>query len=412
MIQINPNTMYFLKLIKQYLASGGRDCTVPDFAADAGFEEILRIAMYNNCDPFIYHTISKWCTEYGVEKVTIESYRNRILFSAVSQIRADTELKEVLSELNSFGVSYLLLKGIILSNLYPDPAYRRAIDVDIHVSDDYADRAAEVFLARGYEYIQNDSIKYEKTYRLSGILTIELHTRLFENFYEKNQAAIAAVGLEALSSRREVRVFDMIAGTLSLNHFLIYVICHHTKHFIASGINLRHLLDICVYINEYYEQLNWDFIISALSRFGIKDFALHLLYICQHYLNIVDLSFLYHDIEEDVVEMLLYDIVERNAYNDGVIERASSHDIVHDVYFNGEKNFLNLFRSNYLPSRKQLKKKYMYAKKYPVLLPVAWVHRALSYLFRKVKGQQVVSPAERAMLAKERVELLKRVQIL
>jgi len=42
------------------------------------------------------------------------------------------------------------------------------------------------------------------------------------------------------------------------------------------------------------------------------------------------------------------------------------------------------------------------------ILTIAWVHRGVSYLSGKLNGNKIVSPAERAKFAKERVELLKR----
>jgi len=412
MITLNLNTTYLLRLIKQYLESGGKDCSVPDFASEADFKEILRIAAHNNCDSFIYHTIWRWGAEYGVDASVMHAYKSRMLLSAASQLRADAELKEVITDLCSAGVRYLLLKGVILSSLYPDPAYRRSIDADIHVSDEYADLAAEVFIARGYEYIPNDHNKYVKTYRQNGILSIELHTRLFEHFYEKNRAAIVSSELESHSSRREVKVLDTIVETLSPNHFLIYVICHHTKHFITSGINLRHLIDICVYVNKYHEQLNWEFITSALERFCIKDFALYLLYICKQYLGMVDISFLFQDISEETVAMLIHDIIERTANIDGAIARASTYNIVRDIYYGKKKSITNVMKSSIFPNTKALSTKYSYAKKHPILLPAAWIHRAFYYIWRKVKGHRMISPAERTKLTKEKVELLKRVKIL
>ena len=410
MLALSQSTIYFLALIKQYLESDGKNCLPPDFAASADFEEILRISLRNKCDSFIYHTLWKWISEYGVNPAVLKAYKERMLFSAVSQLRADAELKELIIELNSAGIRFLLLKGIVLSNLYPDPAYRRSYDADIHIDEEYSSRVADVLNTRGYVLIPNERVKYEKTYKRDDVLSVEIHTRLFENFYERNSSAIAAVGLESPSSRKEVRVLDTIAETLAPNHFLVYVICHHTKHFIASGINLRHLVDICVYVNKYHEKLDWEFITVSLKRFGIVDFALYLLYICQHYLGMTDVSFLYQDIEEDVVAMLIYDIVERSADSDGVIKRAAAHDIVHEAYFKNGKN--NVLKFKYFPRGKSLSRKYLYAKRHPVLLPVAWIHRALSYLWRKMRGQKVISPGERAQLAKERVELLKLVRIL
>jgi len=242
-------------------------------------------------------------------------------------------------------------------------------------------------------------------------LTIELHLRLFEDFYIKNTKAFIALGFESRVYQKQVRVLDTVVKTFTPNHFLIYVICHHAKHFIATGITLRHLIDICLYVNEYYNQLDWEFIMASLEQFRIKDFTIHLLYICQHYLGMVNLSFLYQEIDEDVIGMLIYDIVERNATNsNNALNSMSAREIVRNIYYGSGKP--SAIKYSLFPSATVLKKKYIYARKHPVLLPVAWVHRAFSYLLRKLKGQKILSPAERAKIAKERIELLRRVQIL
>jgi len=413
MTELNQNTIYFLRLIKQYLDSKGKDYSVPDFASEAHFSEILRIASYNRCDPFVYHTIWKWVADYGLNAEVLKQYKNKLMLDAIRRIRADAELKEVITAFNNAGIKFMLLKGVILASLYPDPVYRNTVDADIHVSDDYLERTEEILTGRGYINVPNEAVIFERAYNLDGVLKIDLHTRLFDKFYQHNRAAVVESGLESTMNRRNIRVLDVLAETLSINHFIIYLFCHHAKHFIASGINIRHLIDLCVYVNEYNEQFDWELILTALNRFGIREFALYFLYICQHYLGMVNLSFLYTDVEEDVVIMLLHDIIEKTADGDGAFQRASVRDIVQNIYTNSKQgNKHRRKTSNYFPDTKSLSLKYRYAIKYPVLLPIAWIHRACSYFWKVIRKQRVIPHAERAKIAKDRVTLLKRIGIL
>jgi len=412
MIELDRNTIHFIKLVRQYLESRGKDYTAPDFAPEVDLSALMNIATQNKCDLLVYHTIIKWGAEFGLDAEVLRTYKERILYSAYLKLRADAELKEVLMVLDSAGIKFMLLKGDILSSLYPDPMYRRASDADLFVSEEYLERTEKKLLARGYKYIPNYGIKYEKTYQLGGILTIEVHTRLFEDFYERNRPAIKTAGLEDPSSRRVVSVLDTLVETLALDHFLIYVICHHTKHFIAAGIYLRHLVDISVYIDKYHDQLNWEFIFTMLDQLGVLEFTFCILHICQRYLGMISLSVLNNEVDEDVLLMLLHDIVEKNVDIEGMHRSSSAGKVVWDTYIYGGEGVLRSMKTNYFPSVKTLSKKYSYAKKYPILLPIAWVHRAFSYIDRKVKRQSIVSPAERAKIAKERVALLKKVQIL
>ena len=410
MTSLNESTLQLLSLIRQYLELKGRNDTAPDIASDADINEIFRLAAYNNCDTFVYHIMYKLAAEYGVDEAVLKKYKNRVLLTGIAQMRANAELKEVIQDLNAANVKFIILKGVILSSIYPHPEYRRSTDADIHVDDENAERAAAVILARGYVYIQNPAIKYERTYRLNGVLTIELHTKLFEEFYEKNRAVIAEIGLDSPDYHREVKVLGVFVETLPHSQFLTYVICHHTKHFISNGINIRHLMDICVYVNEYAEHLDWEFIRYSLNKLGIWEFTVNLLFICQHWLGMTDVSFLYGDVGEETALLLLYDIAERDAVSDGFLERGSARDIIKDVYYHGGGKIGIM--SNVAPGTKVLNGKYDYAKKYPVLLPVAWIHRAFSYLWRRLTRKKVITPSERAKLAADRIELLKRVGIL
>jgi len=400
--------------MRQYLVSNGKDCSAPDFAADADWADILRIARHNKCDSFIYQTIRKWnLKDNGLDIGILNQYKKELLFMGAQQIRAEAELIEVITEFNNAGVEFMLLKGKMLADLYPDPVLRFTYDADIYISSDYIDKTEKILFGRGYINIPNEAVVHEKTFTLNGILVIDLHTRLFDKFYEYNRMAVVESGLELSSNRMSIQIMGVSVDTLSINHLFIYMVCHHAKHFISSGITTRDIIDLCVYVNKYNEQLDWDLIMTILNRFGLKEFALNLLYICQHYLNMADLSLNYDYIEDDVILMLLHDIIERTADGDSAFERSSAKDIVENIYFGSRLGTkYHSITSTLFPGIRSLSPKYRYAIKKPVLLPIAWVHRVCSYFWRLVSKQRIVSHAERKKIAKDRVTLLKRVKIL
>ena len=179
-----------------------------------------------------------------------------------------------------------------------------------------------------------------------------------------------------------------------------------------SGINLRYLLDICIYVNKNNELLNWDFIISTLDMFGIKSFSLYMLYICQYFLGMTDLSFLYEDIDIDTLDMLLYDIIEPYADKGGAARRASANRLVTGIYLNIGNGAASVVKAGSLPNSRLPGSKYTYAKKRQLPFPIAWIHKAFSYMRRKMKRQRIISPVERAQLSEDKLELLKRLEIL
>ena len=59
------------------------------------------------------------------------------------------------------------------------------------------------------------------------------------------------------------------------------------------------------------------------------------------------------------------------------------------------------------PGKSYLQTNYPYARKYPVLVPVAWANRLLLYVLRR-KGD----PGKSIQIGRERVELLRKYKII
>ena len=125
-----------------------------------------------------------------------------------------------------------------------------------------------------------------------------------------------------------------------------------------------------------------------------------------------DLSFLYEDIDTDTLDMLLYDIIEPYAGKDGAARRASTNRPVTGIFLGGGKGAASVVKAGSLPNSKLPGSKYIYAKKQPLLLPIAWIRKAFLNLRRKMKWRRVITPEERAQLTEGKLELLKRVKIL
>jgi hypothetical protein len=68
------------------------------------------------------------------------------------------------------------------------------------------------------------------------------------------------------------------------------------------------------------------------------------------------------------------------------------------------KKEYSLIRSVF-PSKKSLEGRYPYLKKHPILLPVAWCTRIVSYAKRSSAGE--TNAAKSIAIGKERIELLR-----
>ena len=86
-------------------------------------------------------------------------------------------------------------------------------------------------------------------------------------------------------------------------------------------------------------------------------------------------------------------------------------------YFTGEKKASKRKVTRKLavifPRVRDLQDHYAYARKCPVLLPVAWVHRGVSYLLKyRKKGDEWYSAGEKLDVAEHRIDLMDKMGLL
>ena len=86
-------------------------------------------------------------------------------------------------------------------------------------------------------------------------------------------------------------------------------------------------------------------------------------------------------------------------------------------YFTGEKKGAKSKVARKLavifPRAKDIQEYYPYVKKFPFLLPVAWVHKAVNYLIKyQKKGDDWYSAGEKLDVAERRIDLMDKMGLL
>lgn len=90
--------------------------------------------------------------------------------------------QEIFDALEKAQIPFILLKGALLKDLYPNPAMRYFTDYDIYVGSDI-DRAEHVLFNLGYEKNSGDDHN-DISYFKEPSLHIELHKDLFPDDYD------------------------------------------------------------------------------------------------------------------------------------------------------------------------------------------------------------------------------------
>jgi len=395
--------------------AGGQLEPVVDFS-DGQWEEVFRISEQHKILPLIFEAVY---AQTGLQNSQLLSrYRSRVMQTVFYQTGKTMEFLQLYARLQEAGVTPLVVKGIICRNLYPMPDHRISSDEDVLIPPEQFDLAHRVLTEFGMtttEAEENFASAYEIPYRKPGSsLYIELHKHLFS----PQSGAYGHLNsfFEGIFYRTTT---ELIQGTsiltMGYTDHLFYLICHAFKHFLHSGFGIRQVCDIIMYANRYGTHIDWLLVLENCRAIRAERFAAALFEIGSRYLGFDPQRACYaarwRAIEVDPEPMLL-DLLDAGIYGGADMSRKHSSTITLTAVENQKKGKLGggVLRSLFPPA-KSLQGRYPYLRRYPVLLPVAWVSRIAAYGV-ETAGAERNNAAESIRIGAERVELMKKYCIL
>lgn len=169
-------------------------------------------------------------------------------------------LKKVSKALADAEIPAVLLKGHSLAVHYPYPELRQCGDIDLYVGMDNSLAAHKVLSQIAGKIEPEVSALYGKHFDASvDKYKIEVHrhtsshtTRRMKRAYE----ALSAKGMtEDLGS---VTFGDVTVATPQVDFYAYYIFDHLFEHFLISGVGLRHLTDMMLFLKANKERINKD----------------------------------------------------------------------------------------------------------------------------------------------------------
>lgn len=362
---------------------------------DLDYTELYRLSRMHQVTALVYNQIYKF---NGIPEELKEQWKKDTLkINAIQTIKTEKFLKTY----NKFicnDLKVIAVKGIICRSLYPVPDNRPSNDEDLYIRKEDKDKVKDILLNEGFTLaVESDDVD---TYvdLVSG-LSIELHTSLFSKeskAYGKYQ--------DEFDNAFDTLVKHDINGqevySLSYDLHLLFLLLHFTKHFLHGGVGIRQVLDIVMYIEAYKDKFNWNHIYEVLDELHIQTFIVNILGLAYVHLELDIDSFQYpkdfHLLDNDD---LLDDILDAGVFGKSSMERVHSSTMT----LNASTGNKSILRSIF-PTSKELSGRYTYLKKYPFLLPIAWLNRIFHYVTDKNNGDS----SKTVEIGNQRIELLKK----
>lgn len=331
-----------------------------------------------------------------------------------SQIQRTNHFLEVYKKLSEKNIKILVFKGIIFRNMYNNPDDRISSDEDILIKKEDYEKVKEFFLSEGFEFIdKGEECAY---FSKSTGLCIEVSTSLFSH-ESKAYGHLNKLFEDVFEKSIKINIDKIDILTLSHEQHLIYIVFHNMKHFLTGGFGIRQVADFSKYIETYGEYINWEKFWSDLKDLNYDTFALNLIEISLRYLGFNDDKITYPDNITSFDELknsqkyyinsesLINDILDAGVFGASTMDRKHTALMTLDAVEDKKKS--NRLKAVF-PNINYLKDNYTYLQKCPILLPVAWGQRILSYL-KKNKTSSYINTME---LGKQRIELLKEYKII
>lgn len=351
----------------------------------------------------------------------ITSIKKLVIQQVLVQTIKTEEFLKLNQQLQAQGIYPLVVKGIICRDLYHKPDHRLSGDEDLWICGDLFCRYQEAMQQLGMETTL-DSQEMEEACEITythkdSPLYIELHKRLFadDNSFEHklNELFRDAYSQSVCQTIQGVKVH-----TLNPTDHLSYLLCHALKHFLHSGFGIRQVCDIVLFANQYGNQIQWQIVMDRMQSTRGERFAVAVFKIGAKYLNFHAQEAWYPKSwrDMDVEEMpLLTDILQAGVYGGATRSRKhSSHITLEAVKESDEKRHTStrkvIFKTVF-PNRKEMQNRFPFLKRYPYLLPIAWMRRIVTYGIELYKKDDN-SVKEAISIGKNRVELLKIYEII
>jgi len=351
---ISKEGQFFIKAISDHLNNRR---TEP--VAGLDWDKVLAYAEFHKVEGMLYLQCRGLLPK---NKLALFGMKGMLQFK--DSLKKAAAVEQIERAFTERAINFSVVKGVEIAQLYPAVKERAMGDIDLVVKSEDRERAGEALVEIGAKLKERvcEGV-FEWIYDLEGV-AIELHDHLQ---YETSTAGE--------SFRYTERIWDIVLTkenssrlALDWNFHLVFLIMHLEKHFVGEGVGLRLFIDLAALCQKV--EINQKQLEADLEQVGLLKFASLCFAFCEKWFDVampfcakLDETF-YKNFTEKVLENGLY----------GECETGRQNRILTSVSSRGR---LGAALNRYFPPLATMKSEMNlgYLEKWPILLPIAWVHR-------------------------------------
>ena len=415
---MNQSQQLFLDILKEAIQNRAYKENISAYP----WEDILKLAQIHKVLPLVFDEVCRLPEMISLiqESSFLQKYQMVSVREAAEQMIRHDQFLRFYQKLQGKGIHPCIVKGMVVSRLYPKPCYRPSVDEDILIDEQDFSVCHAFMKEQGLSLLDpaQNLGDHEVAYcAKNGYLYIEVHKALFDPEAKAyGQLSHVFRDVENRIITEELPLYsepnhEIQIHTLHPTDHMLYLILHAYKHFLYSGFGIRQVCDINLFAFTYQDKIDWGYINKILAENNALIFTNAIWKIGANWLG-----FEWTEIDPELDEsMLLNDIMESGLYGSSTMARLHSSNItleaVSDNLQHGaaSRGGIPYIFQSVFPPYDSLKNRYAFLQKVPFLLPVAWLMRIGSYTKEILSGKKGVSEvSESVKLGQQRIELLKK----
>lgn len=338
------------------------------------------LSKIHSLEPILYHMLrpfrNSFSQSFPQSMAKLEkSYRGAVYYA----LTQESHMEDILPAFQGKGVDLVIFKGYRLKDCYPVPELRTMGDLDLLIREEDRDRSHQILGKLGYECTigRGDVWVYRK-----GGISLEVHTDIARNL-PNHPFDYQSYFSDAIRHTEPYRGYTC----LETNYHLIFLIYHIAKHLACTGAGIRLFLDIALFLREFGDRLDWDFLWNSWRQIGLDRVASTVFFLCGRWFDTqipVECPLSKEALEALESYIISGGVFGFETHNAG--DLSLRQGVVENKYSPRLILHLALLKNYIFPSIEYLKKSYPPLEKHRCLLPVAWVKRWWQGMFHRRKA--------------------------
>ena len=326
-------------------------------------------------EALVYSAIKKE-TFNNIDKELLNEWKKGTFQSGVFQLNHIKQVESVLNLFNENNVPVIVLKGLVIRDLYPRPELRTMCDADILVHKEDLDRVRELLISIGYTETESSDVHLNF---FRGSTHIEVHWIITKEHYFNE---IPKLEEEIWENAVEVNVGNSKALSMGNEDLAMHLCLHMAAHLIDRGFGIRQVCDLVLFVEQRGNDTNWEEFLQKVRLCGIETFSKTIFALSKELFNMEIPTELQCEIDKNVINALADDIFSSGVHGKRDMASLFAKELAYDGN-NKNDSVINKYMSFLFPQVDQMSEKYDYAKKNKLLTPIAWGHHLCAGVFNK-----------------------------